>query len=148
MAHNHLKIVQAGDNVTLTCISPKGQRNSVVWVKQKAGEKPLSIASSYQGLDVVFENGFDKHNRFFVAKDDSSFILSITNAKESDTATYYCVQFIYQFKLNEATDLIVKGKQIVHFIITVAHAVHCVWSNYHNNIVVYFLFRQRSEHAV
>ncbi len=145
MAHNHLKIVQAGDNVTLTCISSKGQRASVVWVKQKAGEKPLSIASSYQALDVVFENGFDKHNRFFVAKDESSIILSITNAKESDTATYYCVTFIYQFKFNEATDLIVKGKQIFHFIITV---VHCVWSNYHNNIVVYFLFRQRSEHAV
>lgn len=148
MAHNHLKIVQAGDSVTFSCISPKESRASVVWVKQKAGEKPLSIASSYQALAVVFENGFDKHNHFFVAKDDNSFNLSITNAKESDTATYYCVKFIYQFKFDEATDLIVKGKQNVHFIITVEHAVHCVWTNYHNIIVVYFLFRQRSEHAV
>ncbi|XP_052416966.1 uncharacterized protein LOC127961760 [Carassius gibelio] len=109
-AQNHLKIVQAGDKVTFTCIYPKELRTTVVWVKQKAGEKPLSIASSYQALAVVFENGFDKHNRFFVAKDDSSFNLSITNAKESDTATYYCAKFIYQFIFGEATDLIVKDR--------------------------------------
>ncbi len=123
MSQNHLKIVQAGDNVTFTCISPKESRTTVVWVKQKAGEKPLSIASSYQALAVVFENGFDKHNRFFVAKDDSSFNLSITNTKESDTATYYCVKFIYQFIFEEATDLIVKGKQNVHLNITVTHVL-------------------------
>ncbi len=123
MSQNHLKIVQAGDSVNFTCICPKESRTTVVWVKQKAGEKPLSIASSYQALAVVFENGFDKHNRFFVAKDDSSFNLSITNAKESDTATYYCVKFVYQFKFEEATDLIVKGKQNVHLNITVTHVL-------------------------
>uniref|UniRef100_A0A8C1GMA1 Ig-like domain-containing protein n=1 Tax=Cyprinus carpio TaxID=7962 RepID=A0A8C1GMA1_CYPCA len=112
VTQNHLKIVQAGDNVTFTCIYPKELRTTVVWVKQKAGEKPLSIISSYQALSVMFENGFDKHNRFFVAKDDSSFNLSITNAKESDTATYYCVKFIYQFIFEEATDLIVKGREL------------------------------------
>uniref|UniRef100_A0A8C1H172 Ig-like domain-containing protein n=1 Tax=Cyprinus carpio carpio TaxID=630221 RepID=A0A8C1H172_CYPCA len=112
IAQNHLKIVQAGDNVTFTCIYPKELRTTVVWVKQKAGEKPLSIISSYQALSVMFENGFDKHNRFFVAKDDSSFNLSITNLKESDTATYYCVKFIYQFIFEEATDLIVKGRKL------------------------------------
>ncbi len=148
MSQNHLKIVQAGDSVTFTCILPKESRATVVWVKQKAGEKPLQIASSYQALAVVFENGFDKHNRFFVAKDDSSFNLSITNTKESDTATYYCVKYIYQLIFEEATDLIVKGKPNVHLHLTVAHVAHCVWSNYHHVIVVYFLFRQRSEHAV
>ncbi|XP_058638198.1 uncharacterized protein LOC131544168 isoform X2 [Onychostoma macrolepis] len=112
VSQNHLKIVQAGDSVTFTCICPKETRTTIVWVKQKAGDKPLSIASSYQALDIVFENGFDKHNRFFVAKDDSSFNLSITNAKESDTATYYCVRFIYQFIFEEATDLIVKGREL------------------------------------
>ncbi|XP_058638203.1 uncharacterized protein LOC131544169 isoform X2 [Onychostoma macrolepis] len=112
VAQNHLKIVQAGDSVNFTCILQQDIRTTVVWVKQKAGEKPLQIASSYQALAVEFENGFDKHNRFFVAKDDSSFNLSITNAKESDTATYYCVRFIYQFSFEEATDLIVKGREL------------------------------------
>uniref|UniRef100_A0A8C1J6K9 Ig-like domain-containing protein n=1 Tax=Cyprinus carpio TaxID=7962 RepID=A0A8C1J6K9_CYPCA len=109
---NHLKIVQAGESVNFTCIFPKESRTTVAWVKQRAGEKPLLITSSYQALPVVFENNFDKHNRFFVEKDDSRFNLSITNVKESDTATYYCVKYIYQFTFGESTDLIVKGRHL------------------------------------
>uniref|UniRef100_A0A8C1TTS4 Ig-like domain-containing protein n=1 Tax=Cyprinus carpio TaxID=7962 RepID=A0A8C1TTS4_CYPCA len=109
---NHLKIVQAGESVNFTCIFPKESRTTVAWVKQRAGEKPLLITSSYQALPVVFENNFDKHNRFFVEKDDSRFNLSITNVKESDTATYYCVKYIYQFTFGEGTDLIVKGRHL------------------------------------
>uniref|UniRef100_A0A8C1J818 Ig-like domain-containing protein n=1 Tax=Cyprinus carpio TaxID=7962 RepID=A0A8C1J818_CYPCA len=112
MTKNHLKIVQAGDSVNFTCIFPKESRTTVAWVKQRAGEKPLLITSSYQALPVVFENNFDKHNRFFVEKDDSRFNLSITNVKESDTATYYCVKYIYQFTFGESTDLIVKGRYL------------------------------------
>ncbi|CAM4517180.1 unnamed protein product [Leuciscus chuanchicus] len=91
VVQNHLKIVQAGDSVNFTCILLRESRNSIVWVKQRVGEKPLPIVSSYQGLPAVFENGFDKHKRFFVTKDESSFNLSITNTEESDTATYFCV---------------------------------------------------------
>uniref|UniRef100_A0A8C1YSM0 Ig-like domain-containing protein n=1 Tax=Cyprinus carpio TaxID=7962 RepID=A0A8C1YSM0_CYPCA len=112
VTQNHLKIVQAGESVNFTCIFPKESRTTVAWVKQRAGEKPLLITSSYQALPVVFENNFDKHNRFFVEKDDSRFNLSITNVKESDTATYYCVKYIYQFTFGESTDLIVKGRHL------------------------------------
>ncbi|KAL1271793.1 hypothetical protein QQF64_030809 [Cirrhinus molitorella] len=111
VSQNHLKIVQAGDSVNFTCTVPKESRTTIAWVKQKAGEKPLLIASSYQALAVVFDNDFDKHNRFFVAKDDASFNLSITDAAESDTATYYCIKYIYKFTFGEGTDLIVKGRQ-------------------------------------
>ncbi len=114
VAQNHLKIVQAGDRVNFACMLPKEQRNSVVWVKQKAGEKPLSIASSYQALAIVFENGFDKHKRFFIVKDDSSFNLSITNTEASDTATYYCIKHFFKFTFGDRTDLIVKGKTNNH----------------------------------
>ncbi|XP_043100001.1 novel immune-type receptor 2b isoform X1 [Puntigrus tetrazona] len=110
VAQNHLKIVQAGDTVNLTCISPKESRNSIVWVKQILGQKPISIVSSYQALPVEFDKGFDKHNRFFSAKDDTFFNLTITNTKESDTATYYCITFLYNFKFGHVTDLIVKGR--------------------------------------
>uniref|UniRef100_A0A673G8U6 Ig-like domain-containing protein n=1 Tax=Sinocyclocheilus rhinocerous TaxID=307959 RepID=A0A673G8U6_9TELE len=120
-SQNHLKIVQAGDSVNFTCIFPKESRTTVAWVKQRAGEKPLLITSSYQALPAVFENDFNKHNRFFVEKDDSRFNLSITNAKESDTATYYCVKYIYQFIFGEGTDLIVKGKQNVFLNFTVVY---------------------------
>ncbi|XP_042617279.1 uncharacterized protein LOC109069094 [Cyprinus carpio] len=112
VTQNHLKIVQAGESVNFTCFFPKESRSTVAWVKQRAGEKTLLIASSYQALPAVFENNFDKHNRFFVEKDDSRFNLSITNVKESDTATYYCVKYIYQFTFGESTDLIVKGRHL------------------------------------
>uniref|UniRef100_A0A671N2G9 Ig-like domain-containing protein n=1 Tax=Sinocyclocheilus anshuiensis TaxID=1608454 RepID=A0A671N2G9_9TELE len=111
-SQNHLKIVQAGDSVNLTCIFPKESRTTVAWVKQRAGEKPLLITSSYQALPAVFENDFNKHNRFFVEKDDSRFNLSITNAKESDTAIYYCVKYIYKFIFGQGTDIIVKDSAV------------------------------------
>ncbi|RXN37045.1 fibroblast growth factor receptor 4-like protein [Labeo rohita] len=109
MAQSNLKIVQARDSVNFNCIVPIGLRTTIAWVKQTVGVQPLLIASSYQALAVMFENDFDKHNHFFVAKDDETFHLRITNARESDTATYYCVKYMYQFIFGEATDLIVKG---------------------------------------
>ncbi|XP_052416960.1 uncharacterized protein LOC127961755 [Carassius gibelio] len=112
VAQNHLKIVQAGDSVDFTCIFQRDMRPSIVWVKQKVGEKPLPIVKSFQGLPAKFENDFDKHNRFFAEQNDSSFNLRITNTEESDTATYYCVQYSYDFKFDKVTYLIVKGKQL------------------------------------
>uniref|UniRef100_A0A8C1GTL7 Ig-like domain-containing protein n=1 Tax=Cyprinus carpio TaxID=7962 RepID=A0A8C1GTL7_CYPCA len=112
VAQNHLKIVQAGDSVNFTCIFQRDTRPSIVWVKQKVGEKPLPIVISYQGLPGEFKKDFDKLNRFFVVKDGSSFNLSITNTEESDTATYYCVKYLYDFKFEEVSYLIVKGKQL------------------------------------
>ncbi|XP_051755457.1 uncharacterized protein LOC127515620 [Ctenopharyngodon idella] len=111
-AQNHLRIVQAGDRVNFRCILSGEIRSSVAWVRQRVGEKPLLIASVYQALDVKFENEFDKCKRFFVTKDDRSLILSITNAEESDTATYYCVTYAYKFIFGKGTDLIVKGGEL------------------------------------
>uniref|UniRef100_A0A673L7D6 Uncharacterized LOC107708032 n=1 Tax=Sinocyclocheilus rhinocerous TaxID=307959 RepID=A0A673L7D6_9TELE len=110
VAQNHLKIVQVGDSVNFTCNFPREQITSTVWVKQRVGEKPLPIASSYQGLPGTFENDFDQHNRYFIVKDDISFNLSITDIEESDTATYYCIQHFFTFTIGDGTDLIVKGK--------------------------------------
>ncbi|XP_039534271.1 immunoglobulin kappa light chain-like [Pimephales promelas] len=112
VAQNHLKIVQAGDSVNFTCIFSGESRHSVVWVKQRVGEKPLPIVSSYQGLPADFEKGFD-NTRFYVSNEKSSFNLSITNTEESDTGTYYCVKYLYnRFSFGEGTDLIVKNGQL------------------------------------
>ncbi|XP_048039256.1 uncharacterized protein LOC125264054 [Megalobrama amblycephala] len=109
---NHLRIVQAGDSVNFTCILSGEIRSSVAWVRQRVGEKPRLIASIYQALDVKFENEFDKRKRYFVTKDDKCFNLSITNAEESDTATYYCVTYVFNFIFGKGTDLIVKGGEL------------------------------------
>ncbi|XP_026104790.1 uncharacterized protein LOC113076361 [Carassius auratus] len=112
VAKNHLKIVQVGDSVNLTCNFLKDQRRSTVWVKQRVGEKPLPIVSSYKGLPETFENEFDQHNRYFIVKDEISFNLSITDIEESDTATYYCIQLFFKFTIGDGTDLIVKGRHL------------------------------------
>jgi len=95
----------------------------MVWVRQRVGEKPLPIVSSYQAFPAVFENGFDNNTRFFVTNDKSSFNLSITNTEESDTGTYYCVKYILRFYFGEGTDLIVKSKLNIHFNLTEIHTV-------------------------
>jgi len=95
----------------------------MVWVRQRVGEKPLLIASSYQALPFKYENEFDKNKRFNVAQDESGFNLSITDTEESDTGTYYCVVYGFTIKFGEGTDLIVKGKMNNHKLL---HAVHCV----------------------
>ncbi|KAG1959411.1 putative immune-type receptor 1d [Pimephales promelas] len=112
VAQNHLKIVQAGDSVNFTCFLPNNFRSSMVWVRQRVGEKPLPIVSSYNAFPAVFENGFDNNTRFFVTNDKRSFNLSITNTEESDTGTYYCVKYILRFYFGEGTDLIVKNGQL------------------------------------
>ncbi|XP_051754948.1 uncharacterized protein LOC127515401 isoform X1 [Ctenopharyngodon idella] len=109
---NHLRIIHPGDSVTFTCILSGEIRSSVAWLRQRVGEKPLLIASIFQALDVKFENEFDKCKRFFATKDDRSFNLSLTNAEESDTATYYCVTYAYKFIFGKGTDLIVKGGEL------------------------------------
>uniref|UniRef100_A0A8C1J6Q0 Ig-like domain-containing protein n=1 Tax=Cyprinus carpio TaxID=7962 RepID=A0A8C1J6Q0_CYPCA len=112
VAQNHLKIAHVGDSVNLTCNFPKDQRTSTVWVKQRVGEKPLPIVSSYQGLPGAFENDFNQHKRYFIVKDNISFNLSITDIEESDTATYYCIQHFFKFTIGDGTDLIVKGRHL------------------------------------
>lgn len=109
---NHVKVIQAGDAVSLSCIFPRESRTSLVWVKQSVGEKPLLIASAYQGLAGKYENDFDKQNRFFIEKDEGSFNLSITNTEISDTATYYCVAYVYAFIFRNSTDLIVNAGEV------------------------------------
>lgn len=106
---NYLKIVQAGDTVNFTCSLSNEIRNSVVWIKQSVGKNPFTVVSSFQNVDHRFENDFDKHNRFFVTKDDASFNLSITNTEVSDSATYYCITYAYHFTFGNSTDLIVKA---------------------------------------
>ncbi|XP_043100003.1 uncharacterized protein LOC122348525 [Puntigrus tetrazona] len=112
VAQNHQTIVQPGDSVNFSCIFPNAARASAVWVKQRVGQMPLSVASTYQGLPGKFENDFDQHGRFYILQDGSSFNLSITNTEESDTATYYCVKHFFEFTYGDGTDLIVKDAQL------------------------------------
>ncbi|KAI4888656.1 hypothetical protein NFI96_030202, partial [Prochilodus magdalenae] len=59
---------------------------------------------------AVFQNGFEKSRRFNVLKDRNTFILNISNAEPSDSATYYCsVAYYTDIALADWTVLVLKG---------------------------------------
>ncbi|XP_072544696.1 uncharacterized protein [Salminus brasiliensis] len=84
-----------------------------MWIKQKHGEKPLVIATSYHDQPAVFHNGFDMSGRFETQIAALTFNLTISNIEPSDTATYYCATtFLYDITFGEGTFLIVKGTSL------------------------------------
>uniref|UniRef100_A0A3B1JFN4 Ig-like domain-containing protein n=1 Tax=Astyanax mexicanus TaxID=7994 RepID=A0A3B1JFN4_ASTMX len=107
---DHLKISEVGGSVNLSCVTSKASRSTIAWMKQKLGEKPLLIATSYQRQPAAFYNDFDKDGRFEILIAAEHFNLSISNIEPSDSATYYCASlFIYEISFGNGTYLLVKG---------------------------------------
>uniref|UniRef100_A0A8B9GPX1 Ig-like domain-containing protein n=1 Tax=Astyanax mexicanus TaxID=7994 RepID=A0A8B9GPX1_ASTMX len=107
---DHLKISEVGGSVNLSCVTSKASRDVTAWMKQKLGEKPLLIATSYQRQPATFYNDFDKGGRFKMLIAADIFNLSISNIEPSDSATYYCASvFIYKISFGNGTYLLVKG---------------------------------------
>ncbi|XP_062849617.1 signal-regulatory protein beta-2-like [Trichomycterus rosablanca] len=108
-----LRTAVVGDNITLTCVTSKQRKTSMMWLKQTFGERPLVIATSYQSQTARFQNGFDETGRFFTDTADKSFNLSLTNTELSDSATYYCaVVFLYEISFGKGTVLFVKDRPV------------------------------------
>lgn len=109
-----LKTAEVGGRVNLSCLC-KTRMTTLIWFKQKLGEKPYVVATSYQFQPAMFYNNFDKSGRFSTTIGPLSFNLSISNLKLSDAATYYCaVTFLYDITFGQGTVLIVKGKNLQH----------------------------------
>uniref|UniRef100_A0A3B1JCB9 Ig-like domain-containing protein n=1 Tax=Astyanax mexicanus TaxID=7994 RepID=A0A3B1JCB9_ASTMX len=106
---DHLKISEVGGSVNLSCVTSKASRSTIAWMKQKLGEKPLLIATSYQRQPAAFYNDFDTDGRFKMLIAAEHFNLSISNIEPSDSATYYCASlFIYEISFGNGTYLLVK----------------------------------------
>uniref|UniRef100_A0A3B1IU35 Ig-like domain-containing protein n=1 Tax=Astyanax mexicanus TaxID=7994 RepID=A0A3B1IU35_ASTMX len=117
---DHLKISEVGGSVNLSCVTSKASRSTIAWMKQKLGEKPLLIATSYQRQPAAFYNDFDKDGRFEILIAAEHFNLSISNIEPSDSATYYCASlFIYEISFGNGTYLLVKECNI--FFLEVHH---------------------------
>lgn len=85
----------------------------MIWLRQKLGEKPCVIATSYQLQSAKFYNEFKKNGRFGAQPGPLSFNLSIADVTLSDSATYYCaVTFLYDITFGQGTVVIVKGKNL------------------------------------
>uniref|UniRef100_A0A3B4DVZ5 Ig-like domain-containing protein n=1 Tax=Pygocentrus nattereri TaxID=42514 RepID=A0A3B4DVZ5_PYGNA len=89
-----LKVIQSGENISITCASSNSYVTAIAWFKQTPGEKALLIASALDSTPQ-YHNDFDKSGRFIAAREQSSFTLNISNAEPSDSATYYCSVLVY-----------------------------------------------------
>ncbi|KAL7876171.1 hypothetical protein AOLI_G00111340 [Acnodon oligacanthus] len=106
---NGLKVIQDGENITLTCASSYSYVRAFAWFKQTPGEKALLIASDF-GFTPQYHNDFDKSGHFIAVRGQSSFTLSISKTEPSDSATYYCSVTLYaDVALLGCTVLVLKG---------------------------------------
>lgn len=108
-----LKTAEIGGSVNLPCVYRNKRITTFIWFRQKLGEKPYVIATSYQFQPAKLCNEFEKNGRFDAKIGSFSFNLSISNLALSDSATYYCaVTFLYDITFGQGTVLIMKGKEL------------------------------------
>uniref|UniRef100_A0A673L5N2 Uncharacterized LOC107708031 n=1 Tax=Sinocyclocheilus rhinocerous TaxID=307959 RepID=A0A673L5N2_9TELE len=103
---------ELGSSVILPCSYSFDMIHTVSWYKQTVGEKPLLIAySSYLSGSFIYQNGFDKVERYSFEVGTDFLNMSIINLKENDFANYYCaVTFINTIQFGEGTILLHKGE--------------------------------------
>ncbi|XP_072542983.1 uncharacterized protein [Salminus brasiliensis] len=90
-----LKFGHVGENISLICSFTSIDASAAVWFKQIPGEKPLVVVSVFRSASVKYHNGFNRNGRFIALKEKNSFTLNISQAKPSDSATYYCAAVDY-----------------------------------------------------
>ncbi|XP_048041410.1 uncharacterized protein LOC125265318 [Megalobrama amblycephala] len=112
VVQDDLKIVQAGEDVNLTCNFSE-LLDSTVWFKQTAERKSFQIVSLYLNQQPSWNKDFEKMNRFNVIGGDGHFNLTILNTNPSDSATYYCVvTSYYSIGMGAGTRLLVRDAAV------------------------------------
>ncbi|KAL1271791.1 hypothetical protein QQF64_030807 [Cirrhinus molitorella] len=110
---NPVVSVNEGDPVVLSCFFLTKQISMSLWYKQITGEEPRLIVSSILHLSKnLFHNGFDS-NHFDAIRGSDSFNLTIVNAVQSDSGTYYCAfSFSNIIQFGNGTRLVTEGAEI------------------------------------
>uniref|UniRef100_W5LM76 Ig-like domain-containing protein n=1 Tax=Astyanax mexicanus TaxID=7994 RepID=W5LM76_ASTMX len=90
VSQNGLNVIQDGENLSLNCSFSSSEESSTAWFKQTPGEKPLLIASAHHSNPIKYHNDFYKEDRLIALRAKNSFILGISSAEPSDSATYFC----------------------------------------------------------
>ncbi|XP_072544700.1 fibroblast growth factor receptor-like 1 [Salminus brasiliensis] len=110
-----LKVIQKGENVSLTCSFSYSDAPVISWLKKIPGEQPVLITSSVISF-AQFYNDFEKSSRFHASQGKSSFTLNILHAEPSDSATYICAASYYSnIALSDCTVLVLKGALSSHY---------------------------------
>ncbi|XP_052458572.1 uncharacterized protein LOC128017296 isoform X2 [Carassius gibelio] len=105
-------VAELGSSVILPCSYSFDMIHTVSWFKQTVGKKPLLIAySNHLSGGFIYQNGFDKVERYSFEVGTNFFNMSIINLKENDFTNYYCaVTFIRTIEFGEGTILLHSGK--------------------------------------
>nr|CAM46888.1 novel immune-type receptor 1n, allele 2 [Danio rerio] len=107
---DHVKIVQAGEDVNLTCTFSPHIQLLTAWFKHTVDGKVLQIVfNTFFTQHPIWNNNSEKINNKNAIAGDGYFNLTILNVKPSDSATYYCVISAYQaIAMGSGTRLIVR----------------------------------------
>ncbi|XP_049339073.1 uncharacterized protein LOC125804016 [Astyanax mexicanus] len=110
VSQNGLNVIQDGENLNLNCSFSSSEESSTAWFKQTPGEKPLLIASAHHSNPIKYHNDFYEQDRLIALRAKNSFILGISSAEPSDSATYFCsVTYNTEHALADWTIVVLKG---------------------------------------
>ncbi|XP_032400139.1 uncharacterized protein LOC116707088 [Etheostoma spectabile] len=102
--------VETGEELTLQCFYEGDVAARLYWFKQTLGQKPKLISSFFTyNVNKTFHNEFKNNPRFTLDMENGKHHLTIKDVRFSDSATYYCINFLYTLDFSESIFVSVKG---------------------------------------
>ncbi|XP_039677659.1 uncharacterized protein LOC120572427 [Perca fluviatilis] len=102
--------VETGDELTLQCFYEGDVAARLYWFKEILGQKAKLISTFFKyNVNVTFHNEFKNNPRFTLDTASGKNHLTIKDLRPSDSATYYCINFLYTIDFSESIFVSVKG---------------------------------------
>ncbi|XP_031590875.2 uncharacterized protein LOC116316462 [Oreochromis aureus] len=104
---------QVGGNLTLKCFHDGDGSARLYWLKHNLGQKPKIISHFFKYNVNNSSNEELKNNpRFTLDTQDGKYHLTIKDLQISDSASYYCVYYLYTLTFLENIIISVKGSGV------------------------------------
>ncbi|XP_070710700.1 signal-regulatory protein beta-2-like [Pempheris klunzingeri] len=105
-----LVFVKNGDNLTLQCFYEGDVAARLYWYKQTLGEKTRLMSTFFKfDKNETFYDEF-KNPRFTLDTENGKNHITITDLRNSDSATYFCMSScLYNLEVSESITVIVEG---------------------------------------
>ncbi|XP_030609800.1 uncharacterized protein LOC115797375 [Archocentrus centrarchus] len=101
---------EVGGKVTLKCFHDAHITARVFWYKHTLGQKPKSVSLFFKyNSNNSFDEEFRNNPRFTLDTENGKNDLTIRDLRISDSATYYCIQYLYTLTFLENIIISVKG---------------------------------------
>ncbi|KAL7374817.1 hypothetical protein ABVT39_007588 [Epinephelus coioides] len=102
--------VKTGDKLSLQCFYKSDVATRLSWYKHSLGQKPRLISTFFKyDLNKTFQPEFKNNPRFTLDTENGKNHLTITDLRISDSATYYCINYLYTIEFSECITVDVKG---------------------------------------